>query len=150
MAGGGAVSDGACCIVSGSRASGVETRCVSHGFPIRRVAVAFPVVWLWVILAYFGVGGLSGIDNPWAWAFLGIASLIYLLLFGVPVYVLLYCLEITTVNGYLLGALLAGAPIVAVFLMSGVFALAGHAAFVATIGGIIGYWIVERPSKRSR
>lgn len=110
--------------------------------------MAFPVVWLWVILAYMGVS-LSSIDNLWVWTFAGVASLIYLLLFGVPVYALLYRLKTTSVIGYLLGALLAGAPIVVFFVVGGSFPSAGHAAFVATIGGIIGYWIVERPSESS-
>ena len=116
--------------------------------PVLRVLVAFPVVWLWVILAYMGVS-LRSIGNLFVWTVTVIASLIYMLLFGVPVCVLLYRIKRTSIIWYLLGALLTGTPIVLVFVIGGSSVGAGYAAFVATIGGIIGYWIVERPSKRS-
>ena len=116
--------------------------------PVLRVLVAFPVVWLWVILAYMGVS-LRSIGNLFVWTVTVIASLIYMLLFGVPVCVLLYRIKKTSIIWYLLGALLTGTPIVLVFVIGGSSVGAGYAAFVATIGGIIGYWIVERPSKRS-
>ena len=114
---------------------------------IPRVLAAFAVVWLWVILAYMGMS-LSDIEHLWVWAFVGIASLFYLVVVGVPVCVLLHHLRKHSIVAYVLGALLAGTPIVLIFLMMWELPSAGYAVFVATIGGIIGYCIVEGPSRR--
>ena len=115
---------------------------------VRRVLVGFLVTWLWVALAYMGISPAQ-IGDPLSWALVGIASLIYLLFLGIPVYVLMRRFKIVSVNGYLLGALLAGTPIVGFLLAVGGFVAAGHAAFVAIVGGFLGYWIVERPNKSS-
>ena len=112
----------------------------SHVRPVRVVA-AFLTMWAWTtgLLTV-----LAAITSGFGLAFHAGASLVYLVLFGIPAGAVMYEMEKRSLIAYVVTALVTSVPMLLISLSLGSWATACIALAFAASGGVISYGIVER------
>ncbi|MYD95907.1 MAG: hypothetical protein F4X98_00785 [Gammaproteobacteria bacterium] len=105
-----------------------------------RLVVAFFAAWIWTT----GVFTLPSEGFRFLWPFYTVFSLVYLLFFGVTVAYWMHRWRRLSLLAYILGAWATAVPISALFFAMGELGAVGFLMMVATVGGLIGYLIVER------
>ena len=109
-----------------------------------RLVVAFLAAWIWTTGAY------TFQSYGFLWSFIAVVSLVYLLFFGVSVAYWMHRRGKLSLPAYILGAWLTAVPISALFLAMGALGAVGFSMIIATVGGLIGYLIVERTWPKSQ
>ena len=118
-----------------------------HGLPPQRartprVVAAFVTVWIGVTLAH--MASSSFLLDLWMWAFVGSFVLGYMVVVGIPVYLVMDYWGKRSIIWYTAAGLAAGVPIGLSFLSTEGWMAVGLYAALAGVCGLIGYWIVER------
>lgn len=116
----------------------------SHVRPLR-VVVAFLTMWAWTTGM---LTVLAAITWGFGLAFHAGASLVYLVLFGIPAGAAMYEMEKRSLTAYVVAALVTSVPMLLISFSLGSWVTACIALAFAASGGVISYGIVERVGHR--